>query len=278
VSARSRITEPQLRRCARAARTNASTSVLYIITMTKLPALALLLCLGLADLAAAQEGPFGVLSRKDGAGEPYALTAEDALWTARMLVGESGGQGDVDDQAVLFCMLNSYMIRDVRRLYPTFTAFVRAYCTPLQPFLKAQGAIDRHRRRGTPMVEVEPGKWQLQRHVDLQQKPWAQLAATARGLVERAFRGELQSPCGNATQFCCTATYFHDREGRRPTDEELVAYTQEYARGKSYRWVRVEGASLRSNVFFVEERFASLPDGVVEVTLPRQPQRRTRRR
>lgn len=245
--------------------------------MTKLPAPALLLTLVLADAAAAQEGPFGVVARKDGVGAPYALTAEDALWSARMLVGESGGRGDVDDQSVLFCMLNSYMIRDVRRLYPTFTAFIRAYCTPLQPFLKAQGAIDRHRRRGTPMVEVEPGKWQLQRHVDLQQRAWAQLPATARALVERAFRGEARSPVGNATHFCCTATYFHDREGRRPTDAELEAYTEEYARSKRHRWVRVEGASPRNNVFFVEDRHAGLPDDVVEVTLPRQPRGRGRR-
>lgn len=230
-------------------------------------AIACLFALSLTALAPAraQEGPFGVLARKDGSGAPYALTAEDALWAARMITGESGGAGDVDDAAVLWCMINSYMLRPVRQSYPTFTSFVRAYCTPLQPHLKAQGAIDRHRRRGTPMVEVAPGKWQLRRHVELQERPWARLSQGARDLVLRVFKGELPSPVANATQFCSTATYFHDRHGRRPTDAEHEAFTEEYARGKGYTWVRVAGANARSNCFFVERRFASLPEGVVVV-------------
>lgn len=221
-----------------------------------------------APAARGQDGPFGALAREDGVGAPYALTVEDALWAARMITGESGGAGDVDDAAVLWCMINSYMLRPVRQTYPTFTSFVRAYCTPLQPHLKSQGAIDRHRRRGTPMVEVEPGKWQLRRHVELQTRPWARLSAGARDLVLRAFRGELPSPCGNATQFCSTATYFHDRHGRRPTDAEHEAFTEEWARSKGYTWFRVAGADPRSNCFFVERRFASLPAGVVVVQAP----------
>jgi hypothetical protein len=237
--------------------------------------LALLALLALAAPAAAQEGPFGVLARADGAAEEYAFTAEDALFSARMLVGESGGQGDVDDAAVLWCMLNSFTLRPVRKDYPSFTAFIRAYCTPLQPFLKAQGAIDRHRKLGTKMVEVEPGKWQLERHVELQRRPWEKLPAKARELVLATLRGERPSPCGNATQFCCTATYFRDKHGRKPSDDELVAYTEDYARSKKYRWQKVEGSSLRSNVFFVEERFAKLPDGVVVVRAPAGARRRS---
>jgi hypothetical protein len=220
-----------------------------------------------APAARAQSGPFGRLVRADGEGAPYAVTSDDALWAARMLVGEAGGQDDVDDAAVLWCMVNSYMLRPVRQAYPTFHEFVRAYCTPLQPYLKSQGAIDRHRRLGTPMVEVEPGKFQLQRHVELQVRPWAQLPATARALVERVFHGQLPSPCGNATQFCSTATYFHDANGRRPDEQELVAYTEEYARKKKQTWIRVQGADARNNCFFVEERYAPLPPGVVTVRL-----------
>lgn len=240
--------------------------------MTSRAAIACLFALSLAAATPtrAQDGPFGVLARKDGVGQAYPLTEDDALWAARMITGESGGDGDVDDAAVLWCMINSYMLRPVRQTYPTFSSFVRAYCTPLQPYLKSQGAIDRHRRRGTPMVEVEPGKWQLRRHVELQERPWARLAPGARDLVERVFRGELPSPCGNATQFCSTATYFHDRNGRRPTDAEHVAFTEEWARGKGYTWFRVEGANARSNCFFVERRFASLPEGVVIAQAPRR--------
>ncbi len=220
---------------------------------------------GLVTPASAQEGPFGALARKDGAGDPYRISDEDVLWAARMLVGESGGEDDVDNVAVLWCMINSYMLRPVREIYPTFTAFVRAYCTPLQPYLKSQGAIDRHKKRKTPMVEVEPGKWQLVRHVQIQQRPWADLPAGARAVVERVFRGKEPSPCRNATQFCSTAVYFHDKHGRYPTDEEHAAYTREYAESKNWVWVPIEGANARSNVFFEEERFAELPERVVAV-------------
>jgi hypothetical protein len=208
---------------------------------------------------------YGRIVRADGQGTSYSITSDDALWAARMLVGEAGGADDVDDAAVLWCMLNSYTLRPVRQAYPTFHDFLRAYCTPLQPFLTSQGAIDRHRRLGTPMVEVQPGKWQLRRHVELQARPWTQLPAPARALVERVLRGQQPSPCGNATQFCSTATYFQDANGRRPDDQELVTYTEDYARRNNQVWFRVPGSSPRNNCFFVEARFQQLPSGVVTV-------------
>ncbi len=240
---------------ARAARF-AAPIVLVLKALTPLPALA-------------QQGPFGTIARADGVGEPYRLTEDDALWAARMVVGEAGGRDDTDSVAVLWCMVNSFTLRPVRRIYPTFTAFVRAYCTPLQPHLKAQGAIRRHQRRGTPMVEVEPGKWQLRRHVELQERPWERLPASARALVERVFRGQQATPCGNATQFCSTAVYYRDRHGRAPTAEEHAEFTEAFAQGKKWRWVPIAGASPRTNCFFVEERFADLPPGVVRIAAPR---------
>ena len=145
---------------------------------------------------------------------------------------------------------------------------MRAYCTPLQPYLKSEGALARHRRRGTLLVEVEPGRWQLRRHVELQARPWERLPAGARAIVERVLGGREPSPCGNATQFCSTAVYFHDREGRRPDDAELDAFTREFARGKRWTWVPVVGANPRDNVFFAEDRFAALPREAVRI-LPR---------
>lgn len=217
---------------------------------------------------AQETGPWGTLRRKDGVGEPYRLTAEDALWSARMLVGEAGGKDDVDSTAVMWCMLNSYMLRPVRDRYPTFQQFIRAYCTPLQTFLSSKGALERHRRRGTKMVEVEPGKFQLERHVELQQRPWEKLPATARALVERVLRGKQPSVCANATQFCSTAVYFADEHGRRPTPQEHAEFTRAFAAKKTWVWVQVEGADPKNNVFFAEERFAQLPAGVVEVLAP----------
>jgi len=216
----------------------------------------------------APKGPFGTIACP-AKSFSYELTEEDALWAVRMLVGESGGEGDADDAAVLWCMLNSYAIRPLRG-YETFTAFIRAYCTPLQPYLKSQGAIDRHRKAKTPMVEVEPGRWQLKRHVDIQARPWAKLPARARELVLQVFRGEKASVCGNATQFCSTAVYFKDEHDRRPTDEEHRDYTRRYAEKKKWTWVEVEGANPRNNVFFEEQRFQDLPRPAVAVRKPKR--------
>jgi hypothetical protein len=215
-------------------------------------------------------GPFGTI---EAAGVSYRLTEDDALWAARMLVGESGGEDDPGNAAVLWCMINSYALRPVRGTYKTFTDFIRAYCTPLQPYLKSKGAIERHRKLGTKMVEVEPGKWQLARHVDIQKRPWAKLPAGARALVERVFRGEGKSVCGNATQFCSTAVYYRDKHGRKPTAEEHAAYTREYAASKKWVWFEVEGGNPFDNCFFEEERFAALPRPAVKVAPPERSKR-----
>ncbi len=242
------------------------------------PPTALLLLLLAAPAAAAPQpggpaaapdaprGPFGtvVCAAKEFR---YALTAEDALWTARMLVGESGGADDADNEAVVWCMLNSYAIRPLR-MFKSFTEFIRAYSTPLQPYLKSKAAIERHRKRKTPMVEVEPGKFQLKRHVEIQKRPWADLPAGARALVERIFTGKLSSVCGNATQFCSTAVYFQDAHDRRPTDEEHEKFTLEYAAKHKYVWRKVEGADPRKNCFFEEERYKELSRPAVKVVQP----------
>lgn len=214
-------------------------------------------------VALAQEEPRGTLScpAKEFS---YRLTADDALWAARMLVGESGGAGGADDAAVLWCMLNSYAIRPLR-MYRTFADFVRAYCTPLQPYLKSKGAIERHRKAGTPMVEVEPGRWQLQRHVELQQRAWSKLPEGARKLVAEVFDGKGASVCGNATQFCSTAVYFKDEHGRRPDEAEHREFTLRFAERKKWTWVEVRGANPRNNVFFEEQRYRELPRPAVRV-------------
>ncbi len=247
------------------------------------PALAALLLLTAPALAQAEPrpapaaeptGPFGVLVCEAN-GVRYPLTPTDALWAARMLTGEAGGRDDADSAGVLWCMLNSYSIRNVRKRYPTLSAFVRAYCTPLQPWLKAKGVVNRHRRRGTPMEEVEPGRFQLVRHLTLQRKSWTQLSAGVRSLVLRVFRGQLPSVCRNATQFCSTAVYYRDKHSRRPNRAEHEVFTEAYAARKKYRWVVPEGSNVLKNVFFEELRFDHLPKPAVKI-LP--PTRRRRRR
>ncbi|MFC1705198.1 hypothetical protein ACFL59_00065 [Planctomycetota bacterium] len=200
----------------------------------------------------------------------YPITAKDALWAARMLVGEAGGQDDVNNEAVLWCMLNSYCLRPLRDKYPTFKSFIRAYCTPLQPYLKSKGAIERHRKRGTPMEEVEPGRWQLTRHLKLQRRSWDKLSEGARAIVVRVLRGESDSVCGNATQFCSTAIFFRDRHDRRPTDDEHKTFTEEFAKKKKWSWFIPKDSNVRENCFFEELRFSNVPRPAVRVLRPKK--------
>jgi hypothetical protein len=81
---------------------------------------------------AAVVGPFGTLIATVG-GRPfrYPFSADDVLWTARFLVGEAGGRDNLDNQAVIWAMLNRYALF-THRYYPTFHQFIRAYSTPLQ--------------------------------------------------------------------------------------------------------------------------------------------------
>src|SRR5262249_3813025 len=73
----------------------------------------------------------------------YTFTPEDALWTARFLVGEAGGRDDPGNHAVIWAMINRYALF-TRTVYPTFHGFIRAYSTPLQPVLRSRGAAQRH--------------------------------------------------------------------------------------------------------------------------------------
>ena len=90
-------------------------------------------------------GPFGTLVLNAPGRTPfsYAFTAEDAVWTAKLVILEAGGRPDADSAAVIWAMFNRYAL--VRhRLYPSFHSFIRAYSTTLQPVLLNWRAAQRH--------------------------------------------------------------------------------------------------------------------------------------
>ena len=62
------------------------------------------------------------------------------------MVYEAGGLEDANNAAV-WAMFNRYALF-TRRHYPTFTAFIRAYSTTLQPVLRSSRAAARHHWRG----------------------------------------------------------------------------------------------------------------------------------
>lgn len=205
---------------------------------------------------------------------PYTFTMEDAEWTARFIIGEAGGRDDADSHAVIWAMFNRYALL-TRPYYRTFNAFLRAYSTPLQPVLKSWGASRRNMDRpdfvrtgGTFGPPAPPGipRGQRRAYLDLQQRPWAQLPASARSVAVRALSGTIPNPIGNATEFGSTYVYFHDAHRRYPNPDEWRRYTEQYAATMKWQWIgQVQGLDQRSNTFFVQRRLAGLPVPAVRV-------------
>ncbi|NGO14230.1 hypothetical protein G5C60_43225, partial [Streptomyces sp. HC44] len=213
-----------------------------------------------------------------GSGQPYRFTPDDLVWTARFLVGETGGRrAGAEQAAVVWAMFNRYALL-TRTLYPSFHAFLRAYSTPLQHVLRNWQAARRAQRRpdfvptgDTYPRPAPPGipRGQLGRYRTLQQRPWQHLPAAARTLAARALTGALPNPIGNATEFGSTRQYFHDRYDRYPSPAEWQAYTERFAARKDWQWIGpVPGLDQDGNTFFVQRRLAFLAPGAVRVLPP----------
>jgi len=220
-------------------------------------------------------GPFGnlIATTPKQIRFSYSFTPEDVLWTARFIVGEAGGRDDAENRAVIWAMFNRYAFF-THGVYPTFHQFIRAYSTPLQLVLKSWGAAKRHMHKpefvrtggnyAPPHDNIPRG--QLRRFLELQAKPWRQLAAGARTLAEQALRGQVQNPIGNASEFGSTYVYFHDAHGRYPNDDEWRKYTEAYANRKRWIWIgAVPNLNQKKNAFFIDRRAASLSPNSVRV-------------
>ena len=213
-------------------------------------------------------GSFGVLTIRGRPKFRYAFTAEDALWLARFVIGEAGGRDDAGSRAVIWAMFNRYALFTSTR-YRTFSSFLRAYSTPLQPILNSGGAAARH-YRSADFVRTGgnyTGKYahvprgQLGRYLRLQATPWSSLKASARALAERALRGQIPNPIGNASDFENTVAYFRQHYGRPPKMDEWRAYNATVGRLKKRKWIGdvPDLTQYNTNAFFVSDRAAKLP-------------------
>ena len=209
----------------------------------------------------------------------YPFTREDLIWTAKLIVYEAGGRDDEESAAVLWAMFNHYaFFRHVQ--YPSFTRFIRAYSTTLQPVLNSWRAAQRHYQNPSSRFVRMSGfykdaphipRGQLQRHLDIQRAPWSSISPTARGLAIRALRGELPNPgIGNANEFVSTRIlYYHAQNPKRwPTPEQWRAFTQQFKRTK-LRWIGdVPNLDQTKNAFFVTRTIADVPAGAVRIDPP----------
>jgi hypothetical protein len=209
----------------------------------------------------------------------YRFTQEDALWLARLLVGEAGGGIDADNAAVVWALVNRYALFYRRAYNVDFHVFIRRYSTVLQPVLKSWGAAKRHYlsaefkktggnygHKGHP--EIPQG--QLQRYLDLQARPWDRIPEAARSMAVAAMTGAIASPIGLASEFASTRIYFRQAHGgREPTEQEWRTFTESHARKKNWVWIGDRPKlDQRKNAFFLDRRAASLPATTVRIAPP----------
>ena len=203
----------------------------------------------------------------------YHFTPDDLVWSAKLLVHEAGGRDDVENRAVLWAMFNRYALF-THTVYSSFTDFIRAYSTTLQPVLRSSRAAARHAHKGDAVYWKAGGNYpgttiprgQLVRHRKIQAAPWEEVKASARDLATRALCGELPNPgIGLASEFASTWVFYVQRHKRQPTRAEWETYTRELAQRRSLVWVPLPEVEPRRNVFFVSQRVSSLPHNSVAV-------------
>jgi hypothetical protein len=210
----------------------------------------------------------------------YRFTAEDLVWAARFMAGEAGGVDNLENRAVLWLMFNRYAyFRHEHQSWGTFGDFIRRYSTPLQPYLYSLGAAKRHWRKCNssytncdyvPMAErygyykgTQIPRGQLRQFIKLQQRPWSKLPASARDLALRALQGAIPNLIGTASEFDDTATYYKDDNGERPTRQQWLDYTKNFAAKKRYLWPSHSQPydQYGHNVIFIHGRARNLEEG-----------------
>lgn len=127
-------------------------------------------------------------------GLAYDITAEDRLWAARMLAGESGTD-TTDGAAVLWTMTQRFALGR----WTTLTALFRAYSQPINPIWAANGSMCRVGGRYHGRPECSPER--LARRARISSLNGDEIASPIRELVRRWDSGELPNPVPRAVEF-----------------------------------------------------------------------------
>ncbi|EFL36577.1 predicted protein [Streptomyces viridochromogenes DSM 40736] len=227
-------------------------------------------------------GPFGslVADLPGGRRFSYTFTRDDVFWAAKLVSLEAGGTDDAENAAVIWAMLNRYaLFAHKDREYPTFTSFIRAYSTTLQPVLRNPKSAEAHMHdrdfvpTGGHYKGTTVPRGQLGRHLKTQAVPWSGIKPeSAKRLALRALTGGLPNPgIGNATEFASTRIFWQRRNHTKaePTRDQWLDYTKAFARHRKLRWIGDRpGLDQRANAFFVHRAAEKLPPDAVRVLVP----------
>ena len=201
--------------------------------------------------AGAPAGPYGTLTLNAPGRKPfsYRFTAEDALWTAKLVILEAGGRPNADSAAVIWAMFNRYALGR-HKLYKTFSGFIRAYSTTLQPVLNSWQAAQRHQNNpdfvpsgGTYTKGTHPRHPQgtAEAAPRVSGARVGNLPAEARSLTLDSLRGSLPNPgIGAASQFVSTRILWkqaHKTKGSRPSSSGAPLRRASRPEKEPYAWI-----------------------------------------
>jgi len=203
----------------------------------------------------------------------YEFKPKDLEWTARLISGEAGARDDLENRAVIAAMLNRFALFTHSK-YNTFSRFLRAYSTPLQPFLRNK-KVARHYMNDPRFVWLDgtlPGtnipRGQLKRHLELQKTPWEDLLPLARKIALEALTGQMpDTGIGISSEFASTWMLYGRKVGKKKrTETGWLDYTEKFKRNKGWRWIgHKPNLNQKRNAFFIDPRVANLPQDSVQV-------------
>lgn len=176
-----------------------------------------------------------VIAQLAGDGAVAHVTDEDALWLARMVVGEAGARAgnSAESKALVSTIVRRWWQLEVRHGRPrTLTQFARAFSTPIQP---------------TPP--------RPERHLPLQAQSWLELPEDIRECVSSILTGRAPLTLPGSVNWGSPILY--TRHGldtasaaTRAATAPAAIVSRETARGvREPRYEAVPGASPRGNVF-----------------------------
>lgn len=128
-------------------------------------------------------------------GKEYIITDEDALWLARMVVGEGGKDASVEKiRALLWAIMNRFLLVPEQRKRTSLTDLVRAFSQPINPRWDGEGSDDFCAPGGKYYETDFCSSAKLKRRAQITAMPWAEIPKRIKDEIEALRSGELPLP------------------------------------------------------------------------------------
>ena len=131
------------------------------------------------------------------AGKELVLSDRDALWLARMVVGEGGRTASTEKmRALIWAISNRYLLLPAQRKRSSLTSILQAFSQPINPRWDGEDENDND-------FCVPGGKWygtkfcdpsRLKRRAQMMSMPWSAIPKKIQTAVEQFRSGDLPQP------------------------------------------------------------------------------------